>query len=923
MSALRCGGPLLSLELRTDVYRHEFQRNAAGEIDPTSRFSRIDHMTTKFLRHSSTPADLQMTPAQNQRLAPLVENLVRIARLQLENTNARALEEAFQPLRNEVHQQQRVMLHYVNLDLMSLFVVRNSENPSGVNILRTVPVGLFAFVDELTSLSMHCGLLRAIPDWVGRFSLLTDLWLDGDTFFVMPLQTKNKVLPEYIDGVRPLRYDQPKTNGTLLALPEAIGNLGTLLKLTLINMDQITALPASIAKLTNLQSLLIANCPKLLLLPDLGPMPALRQLRLAGGLAFDLPDRVGQWKLQKLHLCDEQDLSDDEDDHVPAQLLKDLSPTLEDLLIGSCVMTQMNNMPLMPKLRALRIATSIDNYVNSETLFHVTADKMPNLEKVSGVCGFSSQMHTLTALESLQMFLDGDFGTPVTSAMPSLVQLEMTGNDYVECENIPAWIHGDTFPNLKTLHILKLFGVRMMPAAIASFTRLSVLHLVNLKDGHYDTPHRVRMIIHPEIFQMPNLKELNLINCDVMSLPEFSLPSLVFLRISHCRNLRELPGLTGAGLPKLSILQLHSLRCRSLPHTLGELTSLLGLYISKCDLAGIPLSLGRLTNLKQLVIHQDLATDVPGSACPIMADVAHCLPNMRFLQKLCLRGPDTRTTQECDDDVVVIGLALKAWPLPFLNLKDVNFPIMGYCQLSCTRQNVQGAMRETEARINKMSYSEFKHTLPPPPAPFNFKKFVLRLGLPDAAKNWNDGQIIRHWYLMHTKIFAFASGQHSRLGEGSAILNTSPILVGMIADMVTGWHKTVVRDSHRAVQREKEEHLMKIELAQSLQNDEDVLQTEYERYMSTCRQEADFLRAEELARVNRAQKQAQLLAQASALEQTIALENAVARDQRRQNKLASEVERSRAQARIQSVVRGAAAGAGSSGGGGAASSGGL
>jgi len=165
----------------------------------------------------------------------------------------------------------------------------------------------------------------------------------------------------------------------------------------------------------------------------------------------------------------------------------------------------MNNMPLIPKLRVLPITTSKYAYVSSETHYHVTADKMPNLEKALGVSGFSNQMHTLTALESLQMFLDEDFGTPVTSAMPSLLQLEMTGSDNVECENISAWIHDDTFPNLTTLHMLKLFGVRMMPAAIASFTRLSMLSLVCMKDGYCDTPHRVRMIIHPEIFQMPNL----------------------------------------------------------------------------------------------------------------------------------------------------------------------------------------------------------------------------------------------------------------------------------------------------------------------------------------------------------------------------------------------------------------------------------
>jgi len=200
MSVLQCGGPLLRFELSTNVHQHEFQRNAV-EINPTTRFTLIDNITTRLLHSTRTPADLQMTPAQNQRLAPLVEKLVRIARLQLENANARALEEAFQPLRNEVHQQQRVMLTHVNLDFESLFFARNEQNPSGVNILKTVPLGLLDVVDELTSLSMHCGLLKTIPDWVGRFSLLTYLRFDGDTTFVMPLVTKNKLYPEYIDGV--------------------------------------------------------------------------------------------------------------------------------------------------------------------------------------------------------------------------------------------------------------------------------------------------------------------------------------------------------------------------------------------------------------------------------------------------------------------------------------------------------------------------------------------------------------------------------------------------------------------------------------------------------------------------------------------------------------------------------------------------
>lgn len=810
MLAWRPGGPLLRQALTVELYEHTLvDLDAAGANNPSSSFTKVENTVYYFTRSSRTPVASNTTTAQRQLLVPLVQKLVQTAQRQLEHMDARELEEAFETLRDEVHRHQQVVLDPVHLTVASLFVKNKADDASGVSVLTKVPHALLSVRDELTSLSMNCSLMRVIPYWFSNLSALTSLTLDGENTFNLPIVTKNKRYPEYMNGVRPRRHTTSKCRGQLTALPNSIGLLSSLRSLFLVNLDGITVLPRDLANLTNLETLIISNCSDSLLLPDLGPMPALRNLSLGGEICMQLPDCVRHWQLRTLQLL--HTLEDETGvDYLPAQMWDSLSSTLVHLSLGLCYEEHLKSMPLMPKLEELVVRAVDDMYFRSHTHFHIPASKMPHLKKVIGVCGFSHQVHTLTALESLTIILDRNFGIPVVSAMPSLHDLHATG-ERLDMKTIPTWFNADIFPNLRNLGLSRMSGLQTLPAAFASFTRLSRLSLVDMK-GQITNSAGFKMIVHPSIFQMASLITLNIINCDMTSLPPFSLPSLIFMRISHCTNLRELPALTSAGLPRLSVLQLHSLRCRSLPHSLGELTTLKGLYISKCGLAAIPMSLACLTALEQLIIHQDLLLDVAGPTgpepCSILTEVAYCLPNMRGLRKLCLRGPDTRTKQMCTDETVAIGLALKAWPLPLVDLLDVNFPILGYATLQSSA-NIQGApIREiTSVTSSKNMYSEFKHTLPPPPAPFNFNQFVQRLGLPETAVDWDDAQILEFWRVTQSKILAFASGQHPRLGEASAILNTNQNLVVMISEMTTGWYTFVAKDSQRAIARAQEEQL--------------------------------------------------------------------------------------------------------------------
>ena len=97
-------------------------------------------------------------------------------------------------------------------------------------------------------------------------------------------------------------------------------------------------------------------------------------------------------------------------------------------------------------------------------------------------------------------------------------------------------------------------------------------------------------------------------------------------------------------------------------------------------------------------------------------------------------------------DVLAIGRALKAWPLPLLRVVDVNLNDENLRLSTCWRA----------------------------------------LGLPAAAAGWTNKMTLDYLRLQQQKVAAFASGMHARLGAASGVSWLDEQALVMIANEVLG-----------------------------------------------------------------------------------------------------------------------------------------
>ena len=413
---------------------------------------------------------------------------------------------------------------------------------------------------------------------------------------------------------------------------------------------------------------------------------------------------------------------------------------------------------------------------------------MPALEYLEGITHFEDTLLSLP-LHHIRLVVDQfTFPLSVETPVPSLLSLAIEGTpkdglvQYLD--KFPDWFGGGVFPNLQELHVWHLDEMIHLPASFASFTALTELSLFEVgynNRGEYQREtYKATSILDPSILRMTTLCRLNIIDCDFKTLPPFFMPSLTFLRISSCEHLYELPELSVTALPQLAVLELHHLATiRTLPDSLGELTALTRLHISRCLLQSMPMSMHALTALRELTI--DSFWMAPGY-CSLLRDVAMSLKGLHSLRKLCLSGPQS----SCDEDLIFIGQSLKAWPPPFLDLNDNKFPILGF------RVNPQG----TYMAHYRDSYAEPGREKacwePCAPSPFDLKRFWRALGLPVEAAHWDDGTIMEHWRTVQRKIEAFACIQHPRLYEGT-LPDIPAENIAVIGHLVADWQRAHLR----------------------------------------------------------------------------------------------------------------------------------
>jgi len=618
-------------------------------------------------------------------LAGLTQQMAAAAVQQMQHTNIDALFSAFEQLRDAVWQLHDVSAHVVRLDVEGLMQLCRGQLQDGeVAVLQDIPSKLYELCDEVCELHVNCSRLRGFDDWLFRMPRLAALYLDGDASFAHKHVVEGKVFAESFHDSWPLvAYTQRMSQVRHLQLPESMYQLTSLTKLSLCNMPGLDGLPNSFASMTNITALCIRKCPNFSNMYNMGDMPLLRQLVVDGELCRRiLPDpQVRRWPLQDLQLsdCDAvrmgEFINSDADDMI--KLLTALRTSLQSLLLGECCLPDnqlaavVRSFPYMPALSSLRLQFGTDTFVLPCRL---PLASVPAIRYLDGVTTFDEELHMLPNLQHLRVFATVPLPLAFGAPMLHMQRLELTVelSSYLVLHDVPEWLCGQTFPNLSSLSLSHCTWLGLIPPSFATFTALTELTLFRMQ---YFGPSRdTGIMIDPSILQMSSLRTVNFHGCDFHTLPPLVLHALEFMRISDCSRLAEIPALYGAALPKLAILQLHNLpQIMLLPATLGELTALRGLYVDQCALKCIPASIQALSELRELVIAGDPST--PQSQ--LIPEIALCLPALRGLRKLCLPGLLDSNALQHTRDVVAIGLALRAFPLPLLDPMDVKFPMLG------------------------------------------------------------------------------------------------------------------------------------------------------------------------------------------------------------------------------------------------------
>jgi len=255
--------------------------------------------------------------------------------------------------------------------------------------------------------------------------------------------------------------------------------------------------------------------------------------------------------------------------------------------------------------------------------------------------------------------------------------------------------------------------------------------MIVLRHLSLENPHTLTRL--PSLMdKLVGLRSLRLVWCrGITELPSIcSLLSLETLHIENCALLSI------AVLTALHTLVLASLpRLRALPTSIGALTVLTKPTLCDCALTDVPSSIESLTQLCTLALDIPAA---PQQDVRVFKTLACALPALHLLQHLCLRGLP-------EDDVVVIGRSLKAWPLPLL---DLNTPLL---------------------------YQSMRS-----------ERCWEALTLPPEAAGWDNTAILQHWRVQQHKAVAFASGLHVRLGSTSRVSTLNDMALVLITNEVLG-----------------------------------------------------------------------------------------------------------------------------------------
>ena len=383
--------------------------------------------------------------------------------------------------------------------------------------------------------------------------------------------------------------------GALEQLPDTLWSLTGLQQLTVTSSPStVTELPAAISQLSHLQQLILKSCSDLETIPE--AFTALSSLQ-----HLEIVDcrRILELTANFSHLISLTNLTwtnyagDTESLHPFPTFLPSLI-SLQHLHIGLA-----SHLSILPE--SLSKLTSL-RYLS---LYRTQITRLP--------AWFSSSFSHLTLLH----FSRWKQLTELPSTLGSLSRLQdLSLQVLTSLTSLPDSV--STLTSLKFLHIASCDGLVSYPANLGNLSSPQDLSIIT---SHPSLPASVSNLTsltslalasyHPplsdEICSIPNLRRL-LFECDDQTyLPEAlgHLTALTYLSMYNCRFLRSLPSTLG-GLS--SLVELEVERCSDLavlPDSLGDLAQLQRLFLYGCHgFTTLPATIGKLQALTSLQVQK-------------------------------------------------------------------------------------------------------------------------------------------------------------------------------------------------------------------------------------------------------------------------------------------------------------------------------
>jgi len=245
---------------------------------------------------------------------------------------------------------------------------------------------------------------------------------------------------------------------------------------------------------------------------------------------------------------------------------------------------------------------------------------------------------------------------------------------------------------------------------------------------------------------LSSLQKLDLRGCDALVTLPVCLDQwtgMECLMLNDMTSFKELP-------PNMAVIKnlhkLHIIMCAisKIPESIGVLTNLKQLVMGSCPIVDLPPSIEALTTLHTIMPFTN--NDEPPIGSRAFQTLARALPVFRGLEKMHL-------TMRWDQEKMVIGRSLQAWPLPKLIFNIYT--------------NAPGALWEETFNWNLRDYQQELTLLP-------------------EAVQWEDATTLQYWQMQQNKVMAFACGLYKRLGEVSQVSSIDESMLMHITNELLG-----------------------------------------------------------------------------------------------------------------------------------------